>query len=145
MDRTAENRFFAKVVEQDGCWIWTASRSTTGYGQFNPGGSGRIRKAHRWSWEFFNGPIPAGLELDHLCRQPLCVNPEHLDPVSHKENVRRGRGGDRNRNKTHCPQGHPLEAGNLSEWCLQRGRRSCRICMSETVRRHRKAQHDRAS
>lgn len=87
-------RFLAKIrfEERDEdlgeCWIWAASKRYGGYGQFNA--SGRIVVAHRLSYEHFVGPIEHGLELDHLCRQPACVNPRHLQAVSHKTNRERG-------------------------------------------------------
>jgi hypothetical protein len=70
------------------CWVWQWSLKGDGYGQaVGPNGPG---KAHRIVYERLRGPIPAGLELDHLCRNPLCVNPDHLEPVTHQENLRRG-------------------------------------------------------
>ncbi len=79
--------FFAKVEFTDACWLWTASTDWYGYGWFWVGAP---RRAHRVCYEWLVGPIPAGLELDHLCRVPACVRPEHLEPVTHAENVRRG-------------------------------------------------------
>jgi hypothetical protein len=84
----AIERFVTKIeVTGDGCWSWTGARSA-GYGSFNPGGQ-RPVKAYRWSYEYFVGPIPDGLVLDHLCCNPPCVNPDHLEPVTSGENVRR--------------------------------------------------------
>ena len=74
-------RFWNKVNKTEGCWLWTAALSH-GYGRFGKGGA-----AHRLAWEDRNGPIPEGLVLDHLCRVPRCVNPEHLEPVTHRENT----------------------------------------------------------
>jgi hypothetical protein len=84
-----ESRFLSKVLKHpDGCWEWTAGRSGgPGYGAFSLGQ--RKVGAHRWSYENFVGPIPEGLELDHLCRNPGCVNPDHLEPVTRSENIRR--------------------------------------------------------
>lgn len=80
------NRFMSKVINPIGvgCWLWTASKTTGGYGQFNGGA------AHRFSYEYFIGRIPEGLHIDHLCRARGCVNPQHLELVTHKENVQRG-------------------------------------------------------
>jgi len=82
--------------------------------------------AHRASYEAFVGPIPAGLTLDHLCRTPLCVNPWHLEPVTHKENLARGR--HPNREKVECRYGHPLDG-------TTRRQRYCRTCQQEANRK----------
>lgn len=72
------------------CWIWNQSKNRAGYGYAHCHGSNRTMSAHRFIYEEFVGAIPEGLVLDHLCRVPSCVNPEHLEPVTQKENVRRG-------------------------------------------------------
>jgi hypothetical protein len=77
------------VDETTGCWHWQRSKDTYGYGHLWV--DGRIQLAHRWSYMTNRGPIPEGLELDHLCRNRACINPDHLEPVSHAQNVRRGR------------------------------------------------------
>jgi hypothetical protein len=77
------------------CWIWQLALSKAGYGVYG-GGSGDERGlAHRWYWAERNGPVPDGLELDHLCRVRACVNPDHLEPVTHRENCRRAIGAGR--------------------------------------------------
>lgn len=114
-------RFRARVKMLDGCAVWPGSK-TKGYGTFSV--NGQVIYVHRWAYETFVGPIPAGTELDHLCRNPPCagVTAEgvvlgHLEPVTHRENLRRSLvvmtvGGARMRAKTHCPQGHRYDEVN---------------------------------
>lgn len=123
-----EARFWGKVTKSagEGCWEWRAAMTSNGYGSFhNPGGSA---VAHRYAWERQNGPVPEGMELDHLCRNRSCVRPDHLEPVSHQENMRRAPrhvfGG--NRYKTHCPKGHPYDDANT--YVPPKGGRVCRQC-----------------
>jgi hypothetical protein len=129
MDARREQRFWAKVDRRgsDECWSWLASMAN-GYGQFFAGSN---QRAHRIAFSLLVGPIPSGLELDHLCRNPICVNPAHLEPVSHAENLRRsptvGRTGKRPK-MTHCPKGHPLEGSNLYVRPTGRRGRQCRMC-----------------
>jgi hypothetical protein len=108
--------------------LWTASLTRDGYGSF--GMDGKTRRAHKLSYEHFIGKVPDGLELDHLCRTRNCVNPEHLEPVSHKKNMERSKGfgtfGSYNRNKTHCKNGHELSGDNV--YAHKGVRRQCRIC-----------------
>ncbi len=83
------SRFGAKVQRRgDGCWEWTGARSTRGYGRFNMWGTNVY--AHRFAYQMLVGPIFKTHELDHLCRNHWCVNPEHLEPVTHRDNVKRG-------------------------------------------------------
>ena len=126
-----EHRFWAKVQITDGCWIWQAAR-TKAYGQFRrPGRSGL---AHRLAWEDRYGPIPTGLELDHLCRNALCVKPEHLEPVTHRENLLRGNTTVASRAaQTHCIHGHPYDDANTYRY--PGGGRNCRVCRREQNKR----------
>ena len=134
MLRTTEDRFWAKVDKADTCWLWTGSRDHKGYGYFADG-AGRLARAHRFAYELLVGPIPEGLEIDHVkergCRHRHCVNPAHLEPVTHHENLMRG---DtlvaRNARKTHCPQGHPYAVPNLVRLSGGRGCRECRRAAS---------------
>ena len=126
--RPCADRFWEKVERTEGCWIWKASLNTYGYGQFFHDGS--PRKAHRLSYEWANGPIPAGLEIDHLCRTRACVNPDHLEPVTHRENLLRGDTFQaRNANATHCPRGHAYDYANTKVGPT--GGRRCRACDRE--------------
>jgi hypothetical protein len=128
LGRPLEERFWEKVDRSagpDGCWPWLAGRYSTGYGEFSIGY--RKSAAHRVAYELLIGPIPAGLELDHLCRNRLCVNPAHLEPVTTRENILRGESGSaKNARKTHCHNGHPLTPGNLTPG--PNGERRCLIC-----------------
>lgn len=112
-----------------GCWLWTASDNGRGYGRIRH--KGRTVQAHRLIYEFVKGEIPHGLELDHTCRVKCCVNPDHLDPIDHRENVRRGAAGattaKRQRAKTHCPRGHEYSGYNLI--VRANGARQCRECV----------------
>ncbi len=112
-------------IIESGCWEWTASEKTPGYGSFNL--NGKCVLAHRASYELHVGPIPQGLVLDHLCRNTLCVNPEHLEPVTARENIVRGESVMAYRAaQTHCIHGHELTLGNT--YARPGGRRECRAC-----------------
>ncbi len=129
-----EPRFWSKVEKTDGCWNWTGT-TNRGYGQFNINGGNRIY-AHRFSYELTNGPIPERLTIDHLCRNPSCVNPEHLEVVTMRENLLRGNTLQaENARKTLCKKGHPLEGDNLVQCLLRRGKRICRTCRNERRRK----------
>lgn len=127
--RTVADRFWAKVSggDVDECWVWTAAQDGTGYGQFWVDRAGGRVAAHRWSYEVMRDEIPAGLDLDHLCRRRECVNPWHLEPVTRRENARRGAKG---RLITACPQGHRYTPENTYV-SPRRGDRQCRSCMRE--------------
>lgn len=120
-----------------GCWLWRGNWNENGYGQMTvrSGGRQRSRRAHRASYEAFKGPIPPGLVIDHLCRTPCCVNPQHLEAVTYRENSRRGRGGEHNKRKTHCARGHALTPDNLYTNKGKPGVRICRTCDVERARR----------
>ncbi len=124
-------RFWEKIepVPFSGCWIWVASLDGKGYGKINIGGV--ITAAHRFSYTHYIGIIPDGLELDHKCRVRSCVNPDHLEPVTHAENVLRGFGPSAaNAKKTHCSRGHPYDEKNTYFWKTA-GHRQCRVCWRE--------------
>ena len=99
-------RFWSKVSQDGDCWIWTAGRSEQGYGRFML--DGKARRAHRLTFAALRAEIPAGLVLDHLCRNRACVNPWHLEPVTDAVNIRRGRAGEAVMNHDLCRNGlHP--------------------------------------
>ena len=123
------------TMDKQGCWVWNGSRESSGYGVISV--EGRQRPAHRVSYELIIGPIPDGLQLDHLCRNRACINPLHLEPVTLKENVLRGNGAPaQNGRKEECKRGHPLEGSNV-RW--QNGARICRTCVREKTRRWKAA------
>ena len=126
-------RLWAKVdkAAPDGCWLWTGA-TKNGYGAVYVG-AGRSEPAHRVAYQLLVGPIPVGLVLDHLCRNRRCVNPEHLDPVTHATNILRGTGySARNAAVTHCPQGHAYDETNTYLHPM-RGQRNCRACRREKM------------
>lgn len=136
MSNTTAVRFWAKVDKfgQNGCWLWTAALDPAGYGRFKEAGrGGLVRLAHRIAYQLVVGPIPTGLQLDHLCRVRRCVNPAHLEPVTSAENTRRGI--HHNSNKTHCLLGHAYTAENT--YTTPRGSRECRICRAAKDRQRR--------
>lgn len=121
----AIDRFQERYVEDErGCWIWQKRLDKDGYGAIV---IDRMRfRAHRFAYEWFVGPVPVGLVLDHLCRVTSCVNPHHLEPVTSGENTRRG--VNHHASRTHCPQGHPYEGANL---IIDGTSRKCRTCVNE--------------
>lgn len=139
---SVSERFWSKVDQSGECWLWTAVQDGNGYGQFKL--EHRMVGAHRWAYEQSYGSIPAGLEIDHLCRTRVCVRPDHLETVTTRTNLLRGNGlTAQNARKTHCPQGHPYDLPN-TRW--ERGRRHCRECGNKHVRDYkRRCQNDMAA
>lgn len=123
-------RYWQKVNKTDTCWIWTGQiRKNDGYGYFWDGSKKVL--AHRWSYERAKGSISN--ELDHLCRVRACVNPEHLEDVTHEVNMSRGL----HRQKTHCPHGHKYDEANT--YIRFNKSRVCRMCraIGERARKDR--------
>lgn len=124
--KSLQERFWEKVNKTETCWLWTAS-SVDGYGGFRVGE--KMQRAHRVAYEWEIGRVPDGLELDHLCRTRLCVNPAHLEPVTRQENVIRGAGlAAKNASKTHCLRGHEFSEANIYRQPSTPLKRRCLIC-----------------
>jgi hypothetical protein len=130
-------RFWASVDKDSGdCWVWTGGFQSAGYGRFCL--NGRDRLVHRFAYEALVAPIPAGLVIDHLCRNRACVNPAHLEPVTNRVNLLRGIGAPAlNAAKTHCDHGHEFSPENTYREPKRPGYRFCRRCRRDTLRRFR--------
>lgn len=144
--KSPEERFWAKVNKNGpvpehrpdlgSCWEWTAAL-TNGYGAFGiastpdrPNQWRGIVRAHRFSYELLIGPIPDGLDIDHLCRNTVCVRVTHLEAVPHRINIRRGISpAAQHARKDACPEGHPYDMVESG-----RGTRRCSICKNRRAR-----------
>lgn len=123
-------RFWARVDADGDCWEWTGSLTGAGYGMVAWREDGKVvqQNSHRFAWEQLVGPIPDGLTLDHLCRNTKCVNPDHLEPVTVRENTLRGYGPSAaNATALACKYGHPFTSENV--WYdAKRNARHCLTC-----------------
>jgi hypothetical protein len=150
----AQKRLLASIARSDGCWEWTGCLNSDGYGHMQV--AGRVRSTHRLAYELIVGPIPQGLVLDHLCRNRACARPDHLEPVTNEENIRRGiwaraagigEGGGTTTagrirkapdfKKSTCSRGHPISP--KTNYWTPRGVRRCLTCMTVERDRRRKA------
>ena len=126
------------IVDESGCWLWQGYKNPKGYGI--AGHNGKICRAHRVMYEELVGPIPEGLDIDHLCRVRHCVNPDHLEPVTRRENILRGLHG---RLKLFCNQGHNrwgAQKDSRSGYQVRRCLECNRLC---NAKRRAKAKEDR--
>lgn len=131
-----EARLLEKVErdEASGCWLWVAALSRTGYGCFRY--QGRSQQAHRVSYMLFVGQLRADQVVDHLCRNRRCVNPAHLEAVTQRENLLRGRTvTSRNASRTGCPRGHAFDSSNTYV-DPSNGARKSRACRKQQRRQH---------
>lgn len=144
---SASERFWSKVDMrgEDECWPWEAYVNDGGYGTFSLTWRESPKRAHRVAYELLIGPIPDGLVLDHLCRNRRCVNPGHLEPVTHAENNRRGISTEarrrRNAEQTHCKRGHEFTPENTYRPPV--GYRVCRTCRRDRARGYMKEYRQR--
>lgn len=141
MSKATPEIILAKSIPEPntGCWLWLGAVTSGGYGTLYL--DGRTASAHRTAYEAFVSPIPDSLEIDHLCRVRSCVNPRHLEPVTRRENGRRGHGLiRRNSAATECPRGHPYTTENTR---LYAGRRFCRMCRREKSRAYHREPKNR--
>lgn len=135
--KTIEERLMEKCSPEPntGCWLWIGAHQPSGYGQLWNGE--RPEQAHRISYRIYFGKFSEKLEIDHICRQPSCINPNRLRVVSHKENMRASNTiMGINSRKTHCQNGHLLCGKNLLR--LKNGSRNCRICRNEYARKRKR-------
>ena len=144
VDQSTIARFWSKVnpngpindarPELGPCWLWLGEPGSRGYGFFWY--EGKKRLVHRWSWELFKTAIADGLVIDHLCRNTMCIRPDHLEPVTDRVNILRGEGpAARNVLATECWKGHPFDFENT--YWYPNGDRGCKTCQRERTQEWR--------
>lgn len=144
MTASFEERFYLRVRKTETCWWWTGAQHK-GYGVFYRRTPTSSQSAYRIAWEMVNGPVPAGLELDHLCRNKLCVRPDHLEAVTHAINQQRRRGfchSNPRPKPTHCKHGHEFNEQNTyhyGNWMY------CRACAANRARARRQTEKEQAA
>lgn len=121
------NRLYNKIEKTETCWIWKGGRTKDKYG-YALNNDGILEGTHRIFFREFKGEIPKDKEIDHICRNKICVNPEHLEAVSHHENLKRAM-------KTHCKNGHELTDDNVTTFKTHTGiGRKCKACRRKNGR-----------
>lgn len=133
-ERVLQN-FLDKIEIVDECWEWRGAHKNQdplNYGYFQDPLAGKVRLAHRVAYEWWVGPLEDDLEINHLCCNRSCVRPEHLEQITRHENLMKSEGiTAHNAQKTHCPKNHLYDGYN------SQGRRICKTCQRDAVRRHR--------
>jgi len=125
------------LIKDNGCWEYPYCLTKSGYARV------RQKRAHRISYEIFKGKIPEGLVIDHLCKNKICINPNHLEAVTDRTNILRGNGlAAMNIKKTHCKNGHPYSGDNLKIWKRER---LCKICVSNNQKKYYKKKYKQES
>lgn len=123
--KSLDEQFWARVNKTESCWLWTGAVDGRGYGAMKR--AGKLHKVHRFAYELIVGEIPDFLTIDHLCKNKLCCNPSHLEPVTAGENSRRAEPGKHNKLKTHCSKGHEFTPQNTHIYKKQRFCRACNL------------------